>query len=72
MQHMSDDWTEIGVDDLRAGDRVRARGTEFDIARIDAPFLGRDEMVCLIEDTPTRWHAYPMGRQEKVQVLRAG
>ena len=29
------------------------------VARVDKPCLGRDEMVCLIEDTPDRWHAYP-------------
>ena len=34
----------------------------------DAPFLGRDEMVCLIEDTPTRWHAYPAVRGGDVEV----
>jgi hypothetical protein len=70
MRFMADEWTEIGVEDVKVGDRVQARGSEFDVARIDSPFLGRAEMVCFIEDTPTRWHAYPMGRQEKVQVLR--
>ena len=56
---MADDWTTVTVDQLAVGDRVRFRGSEFDIARIDPRFLGRDAMVCLIEDTPTRWHAYP-------------
>ena len=63
---MADGWTEIDVEDVKVGDRVQARGSEFEVARIDAPFLGRDEMVCFIEDTPTRWRAYPLGRQEKV------
>ena len=56
---MADTWTPTKVDDLSPGDRVRYRGFEFDIARIDPRFLGRDEMVCLIEDTPERWFAYP-------------
>ena len=48
---------------------MRARGAEFTIARIDHPFLGRDEMVCLIEDTPVRWHAYPVPRATMVERL---
>jgi hypothetical protein len=35
---------------------------------VDAPFLGRDEMVCFIEDTPERWHAYPAPRGREVEV----
>ena len=56
---MADEWQTVTVDQLAVGERVRYRGFEFDIARIDPKFLGRDAMVCLIEDTPTRWHAYP-------------
>ena len=56
---MADEWQTVTVDQLAVGEHVRYRGFEFDIARIDPKFLGRDAMVCLIEDTPTRWHAYP-------------
>ena len=56
---MASNWNTVPVSELSVGDHVRFRGSEFDIARIDANFLGRTEMVCLIEDTPTRWHAYP-------------
>lgn len=69
---MAEHWTAAGVDDIRPGDRVRLRsGHEFDVARIDAPFLGIDEMVCFIEDTPARWHAYPARRADEVDVRRA-
>jgi hypothetical protein len=67
---MAENWTTTKVDDVQPGDVVRYAGQEFTVARVDAPFLGRDEMVCFIEDTPTRWHAYPMGRQEQVRVRR--
>jgi hypothetical protein len=67
---MTDSWTEVPVDEVTPGDRVKVHGFEFDVARIDSPFLGRAEMVCFIEDTPTRWHAYPAGRAQPVQVLR--
>ena len=67
---MADEWQTVTVDQLAVGERVRYRGFEFDIARIDPKFLGRDAMVCLIEDTPTRWHAYPAGVTLDIQVLR--
>lgn len=68
------DWQTMKVDDVRAGDVVRYAGQEFAVARVDARFLGRDEMVCLIEDTPARWHAYPaaVGGDVEVQVGRRG
>ena len=64
------DWQPKKVDDVQAGDVVRYAGQEFTVARVDAPFLGRDEMVCFIEDTPDRWHAYPaaLGGDVEVQV----
>ena len=45
--------------DVKPGDRVRYRGFEFTVARVDERFMGRDEMVCLIEYEPDRWFAYP-------------
>lgn len=65
---MADDWQTKKVDDVQVGDVVRYAGQEFAVARVDAPFLGRDEMVCLIEDTPTRWHAYPAVRGSDLEV----
>ena len=47
------------MSDVGPGDRVRYREYEFTIARVDSPFLGVETMVCLIEDEPTRWFAYP-------------
>lgn len=65
-------WQSLPVSDVQAGDRVRLRGAEFEVGRVDRPFLGMDQMACLIEDTPSRWHAYPAGITEAVEVLRAG
>lgn len=56
---MSEQFETVGVGDVRVGDTVRYREAEFTVARIDPKFLGMDAMVCLIEDTPDRWHAYP-------------
>lgn len=65
---MADDWQTKKVDDVQVGDVVRYAAQEFTVARVDAPFLGRDEMICLIEDTPTRWHAYPAVRGSDIEV----
>jgi hypothetical protein len=69
---MSDSWTEVTVADIKPGDRVRFRGSEFEVARVDVPFLGMDSMGCLIEDTPSRWHAYPGQLSGAIEVLRGG
>jgi hypothetical protein len=67
---MTDSWKTTKVDDVKPGDFLRYAGQEFTVARVDAPFLGRAEMVCFIEDTPARWHAYPavMGADVEVRV----
>ena len=64
---MADTWSTATVDSLAPGDRVRFRGFEFDVARIDDAFLGMPTMVCLIEDTPERWHAYPAQKTDEVE-----
>jgi len=56
---MSEQWEEVAVATVQPGDVVRFRDAVFPVARIDQKFLGMDAMVCLIEDTPERWHAYP-------------
>ncbi len=63
-------WRTITVDDVVVGDRVRQGTREFDVARIQSPFLGQTALVCLIEDTPTRWRAYPVGVTMEIEVLR--
>ena len=70
MQNPEPTWQTVTVADLRPGDRVRHGRREFDVARIQSPFLGQTALVCLIEDTPTRWHAYPVGVTLEIQVLR--
>jgi hypothetical protein len=69
---MADTWTTISVDIVKPGDHLRYAGQEFTVTRVDAPFLGREEMVCFIEDTETRWHAYPAARGGEVEVRTAG
>jgi hypothetical protein len=64
-------WTVIAATDVVPGDRIRFAGQyEFTVARVDPDFLGLDVMLCFIEDTPERWHAYPTMTTAEVEVER--
>ena len=63
-------WRRITVADVEPGDRIRNGTQEYDVARIQSPFLGQTALVCLIEDTPQRWLAHPMGVTLEIEVLR--
>jgi hypothetical protein len=67
---MSESWEKVTVAEVQPGDRVRHGAREFDVAQVQAPFLGQAALVCLIEDTPTRWRAYPVGVTLEIEVLR--
>jgi hypothetical protein len=58
------------MSDVAPGDRVRYRDYEFTIARVDEKFLGMETMVCLIEDEPDRWFAYPGPKDGQIDVRR--
>ena len=65
-------WSTITVEQVQPGQRVRFRGHEFTVSRVDQRFLGRDNMVCFVEDTPERWHAYPARLGDELEVLAGG
>jgi hypothetical protein len=67
---MSETWTTVKASEVRPGDVVRHRGNEFEVARIDDPFMGSDTMLCLIEDNADRWNAYPAAKDGDVEVRR--
>lgn len=63
-------WTTKTGGEVKPGDRVKTRsGGVMTVTRIRAPFLGREEMVCLIEDTDERWYAQPVQLAGEVEVL---
>jgi hypothetical protein len=68
---MADEWITVKASEVKAGDFVRHRGAEFEVARIDDPFLGRDVMLCLIEDNDERWNAYPSMKDGDIEVRRS-
>jgi hypothetical protein len=72
MGGMSTEWSTVPASEVKPGDRIKLpSGDEFEVARIDSPFLGRDNMAAFIEDTPSRWHSYPMPLANEVEVQRS-
>jgi hypothetical protein len=55
--------------DLKPGDRIRLYGQELTVTRVDSPFMGRDNMVLLVESTDERWHCLPAGVDTEVELL---
>jgi riboflavin synthase alpha subunit len=54
--------------DVQVGDRVSVRGVDLTVTRIDAPFLGRDNMLLLVESTDQRWACVPVTDDLEVEV----
>jgi len=65
-----DCWRRAKATDVRPGDRIRsADGTELTATRIEPAFLGLENMIALIEDTPQRWYKRPVSIDADVEVL---
>jgi glutathione peroxidase len=67
-------WVQRTAADVRPGDRVRvpSKGVELTVARVERSFLGRDGLLCLVEDSPARWLAQPLPETAEVEVLVTG
>jgi hypothetical protein len=64
------DWTTVRADEVAVGDRIRLYGQALAVTRVDAPFLGRENMVLFVESTPERWQCLPAGTDSEVEVSR--
>lgn len=63
-------WLRKPAREVAPGDRVRlSTGVELTASRIEERFLGRDQMICLIEDGPSRWFAQPVRTDVEIEVL---
>jgi hypothetical protein len=69
---MDEQWEHTSADQVRPGDRVRIRDTEILVARVEESFLGRPDMIALIEDTTERWLKVPTPPGADVEVQRGG
>lgn len=67
---MAENWKSTAVDEVRAGDEIRLEsGRRLVVSRIEAPFMGRSEMIAFIQDTPEGWFKQPMLASKSVEVL---
>ena len=67
---MAEHWQPASAQDVVVGDRIRLRGTELTVARIEPGFLGRSGMIAFIEDTPQRWMKVPAPADAEVEIYR--
>lgn len=70
MRPMADTWTSTTAADVQLGNRISVRDRELTVTRIDAPFLGRDNMLCFVESTDERWVCVPVATDTEVQIQR--
>lgn len=67
---MADSWQTLKAVEVQPGQTVRTQdGTELIATRIERPFLGRENMIAFVEDTPERWFKRPVMADADVQVL---
>jgi glutathione peroxidase len=67
----ADGWETVPAAEVRPGDRVRPReGVELTATRIERSFLGRDEMLALIESSAQGWLKVPVMADASVEVQR--
>lgn len=70
---MAEEWKTVPVTDVKVGDRVRhASGAEIVVSRIEPTFMGRDNMMAFIEDSPERWFKAPVPADGAIEVLVGG
>jgi glutathione peroxidase len=68
---VADGWETASAATIRIGDHVRPRdGIELTVTRIETPFLGREQMLALIEATEDRWLKVPVTADAPVQIRR--
>jgi hypothetical protein len=54
--------------EVQVGDRISIRDRDLTVTRIDAPFLGRDNMLLFVESTDERWLCVPTTTDSEVEV----
>ena len=64
---MADTTTTLAAD-VQVGDRISVRDRDLTVTRIDAPFLGRDNMLCFVESTDERWLCVPVTTDTEVEI----
>lgn len=63
-------WQTIPASEVRVGDRIRTRGIEIEVSRIDVGFLGTPGFLAFVEDKPERWIKIPTPPDAEIEALR--
>jgi len=65
---MAGEWKEVSAAEVRPGDQIRVHGVELTATRVEDSFLGRENFLAFIEDTPDRWLKVPSPSDATVEV----
>jgi hypothetical protein len=66
---MAATWKTVKASDVTVGDVVRTAGGDVVlVSKIEESFLGRENMLAFIEDTPQRWYKRPVASDADVEV----
>lgn len=63
-------WQTLPASEVEVGDRLRSRGIEIEVTRIDVGFLGTPGFLAFVEDLPQRWIKIPTPPDAEVEVRR--
>jgi hypothetical protein len=66
---VSDGEQTVKAAEVRVGQRIRSRGIELTVTRIDEAFLGRPEMYAFVEDSDEQWIKVPAAADADVTLL---
>jgi hypothetical protein len=66
---VSDEQRTVKAAEVRVGDRIRSRGLELTVTRIDVGMLGRDDLLAFVEDSEQQWLKLPVGVDGDVELL---
>jgi hypothetical protein len=65
--------TPIKASEVRVGDRIRSKtGHEFTVTRIDDGFMGRPDMIALVEDSADQWFKMPSQLDGEIPLIARG
>jgi hypothetical protein len=63
--------TTVRGRDVRVGDRLLGPpGDDLTVTRIDSQFMGRPDMIAVVEDSAVRWLKRPLPLDSEVEIVR--
>lgn len=66
---MSEPAGTVKASAVAVGDRIRSRGIELTVTRIETSFFGSENMLAFVEDTDAQWLKLPAPRDADLELL---